>query len=78
MEHLILASHPTGDLVVGIPLGLILLWVAKILYQVAKSQEETSTILFGAKGQPGYLAQTSTRLDRVERAVSTINGGPIE
>lgn len=64
MQSLIqaLAGHPGSDLIVGLPLGIILLWIVKILYAISVEVREMKVTLFGVGNQPGVLSTQNAEL----------------
>lgn len=54
------------QLYIGVPVVSILLWVAKLLWQVTTVQREMHTHLYGRDGIPGILQDLDERVGTLE------------
>lgn len=66
------AGHPTSDMLVGIPLGALLLWAAKVLYAVSITQKEMHATLFGTDQAPGVIPRHDERIKEISRRTRTL------
>lgn len=74
-----LDGHPQTDIVAVIPVGVLLLWAAKILWAVTQAQQKLQVQLFGDTQLPGVIPtirkdqeEFSSRLYKVRSDVQHI------
>jgi hypothetical protein len=68
----ILAQHPTGDYIVGIPVGLIFLWATKIMYNTTIELAKLKAAVYGDEGNPGIIQDTKRAHTRLHRHSSIL------
>lgn len=66
LQEVVAGAHPSTDLAVAVPIGALLVWAGKILYNVTVAQKEMIASLFGTAQAPGAIP----RLEQGHKALS--------
>lgn len=72
LTYLAETGHPTSDMIVGIPLGALLVWAVKILYNVTKVQNEMLATLFGTEQVPGAIPRQAKEIEEVKKSLHRV------